>query len=667
MPQGQSKGHSRTDVSSTKIPHQIPTTFAEMGLNENTLKSVLLKGFETPTPIQAQSIPLVLEGYDLLAQAQTGTGKTAAFALPVLSKMDTEAKGIQIVVLTPTRELAQQVAIEFEQLGKCQNAKVATIVGGKSYTLQRQQLKTACTLVATPGRLHDLLRTNSIANFAPTVIILDEADRMLDMGFSEDLEAILEFLPEDRQTLLFSATFPRSIMQLSKKMQKADRKIIQIESKRETNENIEQQFIVMKSQDREEALFRWIDYEQPQKAILFCEMKRDADHVGAILARRGYLVRILHGDTEQRRREEIMRSFRTDRKSFLVATDIAARGLDVLDVTHVINFQLPRHIESYVHRVGRTGRAGQSGNAISFVSPSEVRNLDRISKITQTEIKKIKIPTLTQLREKAIEKLMEQIREVPLDETINYDLSPYLQDQTQEVLTKKLIQMHLGERFFTGVESIEMAARPAGKPMQQGGRPQQRSFEGRSQQYGERSRSGGSAGGRGEGRGEGRRNSNFEAREGGRRNPNFEAREGGRRNSNFEQREEGGFRKPSFESREEASPRRSSGFEPREGGRRNPNFESGGEAAGRKSQFESFRGTGEPRKRSFDNESSRGGDHFKAGRKSFEGGEAVPKRRDRSDERSERGEGARRPSQSEDAPKRDRTFARKSNFKTRSK
>jgi ATP-dependent RNA helicase DeaD len=473
MPQGNSQGNSRPEGSSTKTHQPIPTTFAEMGLSENTLKSVLLKGFETPTPIQVQSIPLILEGYDLLAQAQTGTGKTAAFALPVLSKMDPDAKGIQIVVLTPTRELAQQVSVEFEQLGKCQNAKVATVVGGKSYMQQRQQIKTACTLVATPGRLHDLLRTNSIANFSPNVIILDEADRMLDMGFSEDLEAILEFLPEERQTLLFSATFPRSIMQLSKKMQKNDRKIIQIESKRETNENIEQQYILMKSQDREEALFRWIDYEQPQKTILFCEMKRDADHVGAILARRGYLVRILHGDTEQRRREEIMKSFRTDRKSFLVATDIAARGLDVLDVTHVINFHLPRHIESYVHRVGRTGRAGQAGKAISFVAPSEVRSLERISKITQTSIQKIKIPTLSQLREKALEKLMEQIREVPLDETVNYDLTPYLEDQSLEVLTKKLIQMHLGERFFTGVESIELVFKqPISKPPLSGRAPQ---------------------------------------------------------------------------------------------------------------------------------------------------------------------------------------------------
>jgi ATP-dependent RNA helicase DeaD len=620
MPQGQPKGHSRTESPSTKIPNQIATTFAEMGLSENTLKSVILKGFEVPTPIQAQSIPLILEGYDLLAQAQTGTGKTAAFALPVLSKLDSEAKGIQIVVMAPTRELAQQVAIEFEQLGKCQNAKVATIVGGKSYTLQRQQLKNATILVATPGRLHDLLRTNSISNFSPNVIILDEADRMLDMGFSEDLEAIMEFLPEERQTLLFSATFARSIMQLSKKMQKTDRKIIQIESKRETNDNIEQQCIVMKSQDREEALFRWIDYEQPQKAILFCEMKRDADHVGAILARRGYLVRILHGDTEQRRREEIMRSFRTDRKSFLVATDIAARGLDVLDVTHVINFQLPRNTESYVHRIGRTGRAGQSGKAISFVSPSEARNLDRIAKTTQADIKKIKIPTLTQLREKAIEKLMEQIREVPLDETFSYDLTPYLQEQTLDVLTKKLIQMHLGERFFTGPETIEMVMRPTSRPLHSSagtGRAPQRGFNQRSY-----SDSGGRSGG-GTGSGS-RRGREFEGREGGRRNPEFDADRGG----------------PAFKRREQFDDR------------------------------DSVRST-EPRKRSFDSESSRGESNpSRFAKKTYDISDSVAKRKERSSsERSDQSESPRRSStSSEDTPpRREGSYSKKSNFKTRSK
>jgi ATP-dependent RNA helicase DeaD len=464
MPNSYSSENVKGNIRQQEATHKavntfIPTSFAEMGLNENTLKSVLMKGFETPTPIQVQSIPLVLEGYDLLAQAQTGTGKTAAFALPVLSKMSPEIKGIQVVVMAPTRELAQQVAIEFEQLGKCQDVRVATIVGGKSYMQQRQQLKTASVMVATPGRLHDLLRTSSIANFNPKVIILDEADRMLDMGFSEDLEAIMQFLPEDRQTLLFSATFPRSIMQLSKKMQKLDRKIIQIENKRETSDNIEQVYMVMKQEDREEALFRWIDYEQPQKTILFCEMKKDADHVGAVLARRGYLVRILHGDTEQRRREDIMRAFRSDRKSFLVATDIAARGLDVLDVTHVINFHLPRHTESYVHRVGRTGRAGQSGKAVSLVIPRDLRNIERIANVTKAQIQRIKIPTLSALRGKAIESLMEQIEEVPLDENIESSLNAYLQSHDLENLTKKLIQMHLGERFFTGIESIELPER----------------------------------------------------------------------------------------------------------------------------------------------------------------------------------------------------------------
>ena len=438
-------------------------SFHEFGLSENTLKSLEKKGFKEPTPIQKLSIPWAIKGFDLLAQAQTGTGKTAAFALPSLSRLDANLQGIQILVLAPTRELAQQVATEIQELGFFDKVQVATVVGGKSYAIQRKQIKTAKILVATPGRLNDLLNSGEgLTNFKPQIVILDEADRMLDMGFTEDLEAILSHCPVERQTLMFSATFPKSIMQLSNKYQKQNRKFIQAESATETNENIAQKFVVVPQHLKEEALFRWIDYEQPQKSILFCEMKKDADHLGTVLMQRGYRVSILHGDTEQNRREQIMRSFRSESAGFLVATDIAARGLDVYDITHVINFQFPRHIDSYVHRIGRTGRAGKKGTALSMILPREVRQLERVERHTKAKVEKVRIPKLTQLRDKAIDSLLSRVEAMPLDPKLESHLlqkwiEKDMDQDSHQTLTLKLIQSLLGDRFFSGPETIEVA------------------------------------------------------------------------------------------------------------------------------------------------------------------------------------------------------------------
>jgi ATP-dependent RNA helicase DeaD len=379
-------------------------TFADLGLSESTLKTLEKMGFTTPTPIQMLAIPEVAAGHDLLAQAQTGTGKTAAFTLPCLNKITSEKK-IQVVILTPTRELAQQVADEFQRLGAGQKVEVATIIGGKSYANQMAQAARSQVLVATPGRLHDLCRTNKFSNLFPSIVILDEADRMLDMGFADDLNAIFSFLPKERQTLLFSATFTPNVQKLALKIQKADRKKVKAEATAETSLDIAQNFFVVRGSEKDAALCRWIDYEKPQKAIIFCEMKKDADRLGAALAKKDYPTYVLHGDTEQRRREEIMRNFKREENCYLVATDLAARGLDVSDVTHVVNFQIPWNQDSYVHRIGRTGRAGRKGIALSLVTPSEVRVLRRWEAATGSKMQEQQVPTLTQMRSKFIEAL----------------------------------------------------------------------------------------------------------------------------------------------------------------------------------------------------------------------------------------------------------------------
>jgi len=379
-------------------------TFADLGLSESTLKTLEKMGFTTPTPIQLLAIPEVAAGHDLLAQAQTGTGKTAAFTLPCLNKITSEKK-IQVVILTPTRELAQQVADEFQRLGAGQKVEVATIIGGKSYSNQLAQAARSQVLVATPGRLHDLCRTNKFSNLFPSIVILDEADRMLDMGFADDLNAIFSFLPKERQTLLFSATFTPNVQKLALKIQKADRKKVKAEATAETSLDIAQNFFVVRGSEKDAALCRWIDYEKPQKAIIFCEMKKDADRLGAALMKKDYPTYVLHGDTEQRRREEIMRNFKREENCYLVATDLAARGLDVSDVTHVVNFQIPWNQDSYVHRIGRTGRAGRKGIALSLVTPSEVRVLRRWEAATGSRMQEQQVPTLTMMRSKFIEAL----------------------------------------------------------------------------------------------------------------------------------------------------------------------------------------------------------------------------------------------------------------------
>jgi len=380
-------------------------TFNDFNLKKELLRRLEEIGFEKPSPIQEKAIPAVLEGRDIVAQAQTGTGKTAAFGLPILNMLK---KGQKALIITPTRELAIQVSEEIFRFGKYLGIHTATVYGGSSYSRQINHIKNSEVIVATPGRLIDLLSSGKI-DIAPEFVVLDEADEMLDMGFLDDIKEIFKYVPSNRQTLLFSATMPKPILSLAQTILK-EPEFIQITKKEVTNENIKEYFYVIDEHERNDALIRLIDYKQPNKAIVFCRTKKDVDLVADFLSGVGFDAKGLHGDMDQRKREEVIKGFKGNRIEILVATDVAARGLDVNDVTHVFNYHLPLDPESYVHRIGRTGRAGKEGMAISLVTPHEFRALSKIQKISKIELKEV--PTLQDVKNTEIQKIMEKISSI---------------------------------------------------------------------------------------------------------------------------------------------------------------------------------------------------------------------------------------------------------------
>ncbi|NPA12048.1 MAG: DEAD/DEAH box helicase [Epsilonproteobacteria bacterium] len=379
--------------------------FNDFGLKKEILRRLEEIGFEKPSPIQEKAIPVVLEGRDVVAQAQTGTGKTAAFGLPIINNIKKDQKAL---IITPTRELAIQVSEEIFRFGKYLKIKTATVYGGSSYDRQIRHVKNSQFIVATPGRLIDLLKSGKI-DIAPEYVVLDEADEMLDMGFLDDIKEIFKFIPQERQTLLFSATMPKPIKNLAKSILK-EPEFISITKKRVTNENIKEYFYVIDERERKDALIRLIDYKNPQKAIVFCRTKRDTDDVAEFLKGAGINANAIHGDVTQNRREKIIKDFKSDKLEILVATDVAARGLDVNNVTHVFNYHLPLDAESYVHRIGRTGRAGKEGMAISLVTPHEFRALNRIQKISKLTLKEI--PNSEDLKDKQLQELVQRLLEI---------------------------------------------------------------------------------------------------------------------------------------------------------------------------------------------------------------------------------------------------------------
>ena len=368
--------------------------FNDLGLDEQMLSAVERTGFETATPIQEKTIPLVLSGIDVIGQAQTGTGKTAAFGLPLLQKIDYSKKQIQALVISPTRELAIQTQEEIYKLGKEKRAKVQVVYGGANISRQIKQLKNypPHILVGTPGRLLDHINRHTADLSAVKMLVLDEADEMLDMGFLDDIENIIKNVPKERQTLLFSATMPKSILNIGKKFMH-DPEIVKIKAKQLTTDLVDQYFVKVRDNEKFDVMTRILDVQSPDLTIVFGRTKRRVDELSRGLEIRGYNAAGIHGDLSQQQRSEVLKKFKNGSLDILVATDVAARGLDISGVSHVYNYDIPQDPESYVHRIGRTGRAGKHGISVTFVTPHEMDYLRVIENLTKKRMIPMRPPT----------------------------------------------------------------------------------------------------------------------------------------------------------------------------------------------------------------------------------------------------------------------------------
>ncbi|MDA7523614.1 DEAD/DEAH box helicase [Akkermansiaceae bacterium] len=386
--------------------------FADLGLPDVLLSAVLDMGFESPSPIQAKTIPLALEGKDLIGLSQTGSGKTAAFALPTLAGIDAHLAEPQALIICPTRELAVQVCEEVFRLGcKIKGLRALPVYGGAPIDRQLKGLrKGAHIVVGTPGRLLDHLKRRSFDPRNIKTVILDEADRMLDMGFQEEMEELLAALPQDRQTMFFSATMNRRVSRLIDNFGKKP-ETIEIERKSLTVDAIDQSCYEVRQRSKVEVLSRLLDIDPPRLALVFCNTKRLVDEVTEGLLARGYAADRLHGDMTQQMRERVLARFRESTIEVLIATDVAARGLDVDDIDLVVNYEIPHDPEDYVHRIGRTGRAGRSGRAVSFVFGRDIYRLQTIEKYTRQSIRRERVPSQEQVEGKRADKLFQTIQE----------------------------------------------------------------------------------------------------------------------------------------------------------------------------------------------------------------------------------------------------------------
>lgn len=386
--------------------------FEELNIDERILRAIEDMGFEETSPIQTQAIPAVCEGIDVVGQAQTGTGKTAAYTIPMLMKINPQIKKPQAIVLCPTRELAVQVAEEIRKLAKyMSDIKVLPVYGGQEIVRQIKSLKTGVQIiVGTPGRVMDHMRRKTVKFDNINMVILDEADEMLDMGFREDMETILTDTPQDRQTVMFSATMPKAIMDIARNFQK-DAKVIKVVRKELTVSNIEQFYYEVRPKNKTEVLCRLIDIYNPRLSVVFCNTKRQVDELISELKGRGYFADGIHGDMKQQQRDRVMDDFRSGKVDILIATDVAARGIDVDDVDMVFNYDIPQDEEYYVHRIGRTGRAGRSGMALSFISGKEVYKLKDIERYCKTKILAKTVPSLDDVKNTKVDNMFEKIKQ----------------------------------------------------------------------------------------------------------------------------------------------------------------------------------------------------------------------------------------------------------------
>ena len=437
--------------------------FDELQLDERIVRAVTDMGFEAASPIQAQAIPVQLEGLDIIGQAQTGTGKTAAFGIPLLQKIDPDSKKLQAIALCPTRELAIQVAEEIRRLAKYMHGiKVLPIYGGQDIVRQIRGLKDGTQIViGTPGRVMDHMRRKTIRCDHVHTVIMDEADEMLNMGFLEDMETILSQLPEERQTVMFSATMPPAIQEIARKFQK-DPVNVKVVKKELTVPKVTQYYYEVKPKTKVEVMCRLLDMYAPKLSVAFCNTKKQVDELVQELQGRGYFAEGLHGDLKQEQRDRVMNSFRNGATEILVATDVAARGIDGDDVEAVFNYDIPQDDEYYVHRIGRTGRAGRDGIAFSFVVGREVYKLRDIQRYCKTRIIPQAIPSLDDITEIKAEKIMDQVKE-----TINnVDLTKMIQvieqklveeDYTAMDVAAALLKIAMGEENEDIAESGHLA------------------------------------------------------------------------------------------------------------------------------------------------------------------------------------------------------------------
>ncbi|WAH36111.1 DEAD/DEAH box helicase [Alicyclobacillus dauci] len=393
--------------------------FSELNLSEPVLKSLSSMGFESATDIQSQAIPVALSGQDVIGQAQTGTGKTVAFGIPIVETVAREDTNIQAVILTPTRELCIQVAEEISKVGGFKGIRTLAIYGGQDIGRQIRSLRNhPQVIVATPGRLMDHMNRRTVKLDHIRIAVLDEADEMLDMGFVEDIETILAACPSERQTMLFSATMKPGVKSLARKFMR-DFVLVSVKATEVTVPTIEQDYYEVPEPQKLDVLTRLLDIQNPELAIVFGRTKRRVDELSNALQTRGYMADGLHGDLSQKQRDTVMGKFREGGLEVLVATDVAARGLDVSGVTHVYNFDIPQDIDSYVHRIGRTGRAGKSGIASTFVTPREIDHLHQIERMTKHKINRRPLPTFTEAKVSKQRIAMEQLLDACEDENLS--------------------------------------------------------------------------------------------------------------------------------------------------------------------------------------------------------------------------------------------------------
>ncbi len=438
--------------------------FKEMGLSDSLLQAITEMGFEEPTPIQQETIPFLLnQTQDLVGLAQTGTGKTAAFGLPIIDQIQGGDKP-QVLILCPTRELCLQISKDVNDFTKHREAvSITSVYGGTDIKGQIKALKQKPQIIAgTPGRVLDLINRKQLDLSGIQKLVLDEADEMLSMGFKEELDAIFEQIPNERQTLLFSATMPKEIQRIANKFMD-NPKEISVGKKNEGAENVQHEYCLVWPKDRFKALQRLVDYNPDMYAIVFCRTKNETRIVADQLMKEGYRTEALNGDLSQAQRDQVMQSFRDQHIKLLVATDVAARGLDVNNLTHVVHYNLPEDPELYIHRSGRTGRAGKSGTSISLVTPRERAQLSRIGQVVGKSINYIKIPDTSSVAQRRIENFLQRVSEAPAetDWVSNLDdIKAELLALSKETLVNKFLAVELEQYLTAAEDDRDLNAKP---------------------------------------------------------------------------------------------------------------------------------------------------------------------------------------------------------------